>query len=391
MIIALSNAGQLVEGLAGVGTLFESFPKGSLWWVSVDELLLGRATVLRSQFARSLTPDLRPAASIDDFERLAALEGLSLTSGIDFSAVHLPPLLAFSPGAAGIVLPAAPHALVLLYGGLEHLRRPWPHAVTALYEPRVLNDPRDLADVDLLQTFAPSNAEGLLTWWVARLNVLYSHGLDPTRFVDPMTAQHDAAAQTAFLLTVERLLTDGILLQGQPQAPNMERLHTAFDLLDKAETLLGYDDFGKGFTALLRRKKAEPRLKEALARIPVVGERFEDRTSRLYEAVYRSMLDNALTFRRTPKGGVRVASKEADQLEAMSPDDYVATLVRAVRNSAHGLLHSLTQGDQRFLLATNSCAIPGELSDLAVMVMFTLVSGAEALCDGTWAQRLRIA
>jgi hypothetical protein len=187
------------------------------------------------------------------------------------------------------------------------------------------------------------------------------------------------------------MLADGLLILGQPQLTGLARTSAAFDLLDKAEALLGWgrDKSGNGFKALLRRKKALPRLKQAFQGLPDgLGVRFAAHTEAVFNGLYDGVLANAMTHRRT-RGGVRVAQRDPKNLETMSADDYVSSLCRGVRNSAHGLLDSLREGDDRYILATNSGAIPWELATVATMVMFALVADAEALCDGSLGRDLR--
>jgi hypothetical protein len=193
-------------------------------------------------------------------------------------------------------------------------------------------------------------------------------------------------------LTLERLFADGLLLLGQPSAPDITRLESAFDLLDKAEGLLGYvdrSDSGKGFKALLRRSRAAPRLRNAVAGLPDgLSERFEERVDRLYDALYAGVLTNTMSS-RVSGSTVSVARQTADELVGMPAEDYVARLCRAVRNSAHGLLSTLRQSPDRFLLATHTGDVPTEFTWLAATVMFALVADAERLVDGTWAAELR--
>jgi hypothetical protein len=85
----------------------------------------------------------------------------------------------------------------------------------------------------------------MLAWWVDRLNVLYSHATDPTRFTDEH-GFYDAAAQAAWTITIERLIGDALSLLAEPQATELDRVQLAFDLLDKAESLLGYGNRESG-------------------------------------------------------------------------------------------------------------------------------------------------
>jgi hypothetical protein len=100
--------------------------------------------------------------------------------------------------------------------------------------------------------------EPLIPWWVDRLNVLYSHAADPTQFASDL-GHHDVAAEAAWLLTLERMLVDALVMAGNPSAGDLIRAQLAFDVLDKTEGLLGYDESGPGFKDWLSRSKTLPR------------------------------------------------------------------------------------------------------------------------------------
>jgi hypothetical protein len=78
-----------------------------------------------------------------------------------------------------------------------------------------------------------------------------------------------------------------------------------------------------------------------------------------------------------------VASGEPGQLHSVSTEQYVAELVRDVRNSAHGFIEQL-QGDQRFRIATHDGTMPTQLTDVARLIMLALGGGAEDLVAGRW-------
>jgi len=66
---------------------------------------------------------------------------------------------------------------------------------------------------------------------------------------------------------------------------------------------------------------------------------------------------------------------------------YVGELVRAVRNSAHGLIEQLTTSGDRYLIATHQGKLPAQLADLAALLAFALVADAEAVHEGRWLPR----
>lgn len=360
--------------------LFQLFPNGSLWLVSVQPVLLTRLTLLGGTFALEVTPDF--PLDPNNVHGFDALDENSLTRGVAFGKALEPALLAFSPGAVGYAFDRQPHALVLLFGFDGELREAPPRSLSSLYEPTVFEDFGDVPwkDPDFRENLDPSDIESLLQWWVSRLNVFYSHAADPTRFVDD-DGKHDPAAQRAWFLTFERMLADATLILAAPQLAALARMAAAFDFLDKAEALLGYgrDGSGSGFKRLLRRSEMTRRLEQAWqVSLPVrLRPRFQRHVEALFASIHTEVHDHTLAFRRT-QSGVKVGREQDNRLFNRPLEMYVPELVRATRNSSHGFLEALI-GPDRFLLATNDGHMPRQLADLIAFFLFGFAADAEAV------------
>lgn len=164
----------------------------------------------------------------------------------------------------------------------------------------------------------------------------------------------------------------------------------AFDLLDKAESLLGYGRkrSGKGFEALLRRAQCVPRLREAYESLsPSLASRLADEAERLFDDLYAEVRSNTLSYRLTDKGA-RIAWGGPDKLRSLDNDTMVSSMCRAIRNSSHGVLEVLRDHDDRFLLAANTGGIPAELPALAPLIALGLFADVESLIDGSWRGKL---
>jgi hypothetical protein len=383
-----AQTGELPDLLAGnLEPLFTQFPQGSLWQVTVSPVLLARLAFGRAQFAFQVTPDI-PIGP--EMERLSGASGLGLGAGVDFAGAMTVPLLALSPAVLGFLVPAMPHMLVFCFGQGVELRRVNPISFASMYRPGVLSDPAGLEELPTLEALEPQDGPSLLAWWVGQLNRLYSHATDPTRFTDG-EGYHDAAAQMAWMITLERLLGDALSLLAEPQASDLQRVQIAFDLLDKAESVIGYgrNNSGKGFEALLRRRRTIRRLREAYSSLPgTLGQRLGDEAERLFDGLYAEVYENTVTFRRRPKGGAEIAKRDPRSLVGIDDETLVAALVRAVRNSSHGLLDILHNHDDRFLLAANTGGIPAELPALAPLIAVGIVADADSLIDGSWKTKL---
>ena len=383
-----AEAGELDALLAAnVPPLLSQFPEGSLWQVTVDDVLLARLAFGRTQLALTLTPDM-PLGP--DTDRLSAFEDLSLTKGINFEAVMSVPLIALSPAVLGLLIPSLPHVLVFCFGTGVDLRRPYPSSFSSLYRPSVLNDPQGLDRSALFEDEQVDDGPELVRWWVQTLNQLYSHMTDPTLFTDEQ-GFYDAAGQTAWMITCERLIGDAVSLLAEPQATDLDRTQMAFDLLDKAEGLLGYDrrKSGSGFLKLLRRGRCVARLREAYAQsLPGdLSARLGDEVDRLFNAMYEQIRADTLSYRLT-ENGVKIATGDGNNTQSMDNDTFVSRLLRAVRNSSHGVLDVLRNHDDRYLLAANTGGVPAELPALAPLIALGLLADFDSLLDGSWRAKL---
>lgn len=127
------------------------------------------------------------------------------------------------------------------------------------------------------------------------------------------------------------------------------------------------------------------RLDEVWERLPLqLRGRFRAHARWLYGSIYDEIKAEAVKTRLT-KNGVLVGPPGA--LVERPLEMYVGELVRAVRNSAHGLLEQLTTSNDRYLIATHQGKLPAQLADLAALLAFALVADAEALHAGEWLPR----
>jgi hypothetical protein len=366
-------------------------PEASFWLMRTDDLLIKRFAMLRALLAVALAPDV-----IDENDpkartlpQLKTLQEHSLTRGSNFGDVIDPLLLTFSPGALGYVFNWMPHALVFLSGVNGSMVRDYPQTPSALYLPDIQAfGPFTWKDNAWFEDINSAHAEALLQWWVARLNVVYSYLLDPTNFA--VLGRHSAPLQVATLLTLERLLADLLLVQTGFQGAELARQQAAFDLLDKAEALLGFgvSGSGQGFERLLRRSSTVKRLDEVWQRLPLqLQPRFRAHTRALYDGMYAHVREHAYAHRLA--GGAIKVGPPGGPLVGRSLEGYVPQLVRAVRNSAHGFIGVLTSDApamrrDRDLLATHDGKLPPHFPDLAALIAFAFIADFERVADQTW-------
>jgi hypothetical protein len=371
--------------------LFEAYPDGSLWFVRSDDLLSGRFSLMRMLAATELAPDYFDKHMPGEQANVVTLREQSLSRGSDISKLIDPLLLVFSPATLGVTLGWMPHTLVFLTGHTSSMIRDYPATPWALYDPG-LQGPFASASryADFIVDIPGGTIEALLQWWVRRLNIVYSYLLDPTLFADEY-AHFKPRLQLGWFLTFERLLADYVLIQMAFSGPELTRQQSAFDLLDKAESLLGFDasSSGKGFERMLRRSSMLARLEEVWQKLPLQAQPRVSRWAQtLYDSLYEDVRRHTYDHRLT-SGGVKVWSGEKNALVNIDLEGYVSQLVRAVRNSAHGFIHVLTSDEKqarhdRAILGGHDGRLPPEFPDIAALLAFALVADFERVVDRTW-------
>lgn len=369
--------------------LLEGHPDGSLWFFHTDELLSHRIGALRVLLAFELLPDygdaLKAGGGVNP--QIRTLQEHTLTHGYQFDHLLKPILLSIPPAALGYVFPWSPQALVFLFGHPASIVEPPPVTFASLYAPFIQSGSFGFHwDAAFFEGISRGEIESLLQWWVSRLNVVYSHATDPTKFADPLTLRTLPSEMTAWLLTFERMIADLLSIASMPQGAPVARLAMAFDLLDKAEALLGFCKrrSGDGTKRLLNRTEMLRRLDRVWdERLPLqVRHRFKAHSRELFDRVYQGVRDEAYPF-RVHGQGIKVWGHRKQTLQQWSWDGYVPALFRQVRNSAHGLLEALDSAD-RGVIESHSGQLPAEFPDLACLIALALVADAERLCAGTW-------
>jgi hypothetical protein len=378
-VLPASQAPQFLE--AQLSDVFTAFPDASLYLVRTDALLPQRLGFLRLGFTMHTAPDVDLLDTRPDQVRPLMYQGL--THGLQFAEVLKPLFVAFSPAATGYAMNWPPHSIAIDFGGLMDLRSDPPISRGALYDPYVFGLQVDYPGVDFCAGLNPGHFNSLLGWWIKCLNVAYAIAADPTRFTNS-SGEYEVTRHMGWYLTLERLLADLTLVNAHPQESGISRLGTAFDLLDKAESLLGYDSqsSGKGFERLLNRSIMLPLLSRSWTRLPIqLQKRFDEHGKRLFDLVYEEVRAHAFHHRRTPKA-IKLRTSTG-KLRALPLDHYVPQLARAVRNSSHGLLQQLS-GHDLDLVATHDAALPPVLADLSALIAFALLGDVERVIDGRW-------
>ncbi len=371
--------------------LFELYPGGSLWYVAVDQTLVSRLRVMLIGLQLTLTPDISYDAEAPEQAQYLGMH--TTTGGANFGNTLDHVMLAIPPATIGFDIGVLPHAFVFLFGKFEDLRLHGPVGLGARFFPNV-STAHGVPGIKFpVQDLAVAHLESLLSWWTTRLNVVYSYAADPTNFARDGDI-HDVAAQAAWFFTLERMMADAAVMLADVDAPAILRMQAAFDLLDKADSLLtrrGQSADGTNFRRLLRREVVLVRLERAFDRLPVqLRPRFKQWAQESFDRFYEDIKRTTMPSRRRDNG-VLVAQTDPARPVLRDWDEYVSKLMRVTRNSSHGLQEILrtpaagsTKPDSRLLLATNSGEVPYSFYEVVAIVFLGLMADAERLCDRTW-------
>ena len=368
--------------------LFDRYPLGSLWYVNVDPTLVSRLAFIRVLLQFEMTPD----ADFGGRDRGSYFNVHQLSSGAVFAGVIEPILLTFAPVVSGFAMDAHPSAFVFLFGQFDDdhdMRSRDTLSLAQEYFPSVNRHAYSPGIKVPVERLPFGHVEGLLAWWVTRLNVLYGHAADPTRFASTC-GEHKIAEQAGWFLTFERLLADVTAMTTSVDSPGLLRMQGAFDALDKAAGLLARHSEAATFRRLLRRSQTLPRVHEAFGKLPLqMQSRFCGWATAAFDRLYDDIARQTMPSRITANG-VMVGHQDADDLRELAWDDYVADLIREARNASHGLLKMLTEPPKkgwplrRLMLATNAGEMPASLYEVVRVITFALFADAEAVCDRTW-------
>ncbi len=368
---------------------FSSNRGGSFWFFRTDPVLPRRLGVLRVLLPFELLPDYAEAVDpkAQTHPRIMTLQEHSLTDSYFFDRLLDPILLALPPAALGYTFSWPPHGLLFEFGvAASLLASQRPPTFASVYQPEIQESAHMRWEGEFVVGIPHGQIESLVQWWVSRLNVIYSHATDPTGFVSPDTGLAAPSRMVSWLLTFERMLADYMAIASAPQGAPIIRLTMAFDLLDKAEALLGYgrSKSGEGAKQLMNRRVMVRRLDSIWdRRLPVqLRPRFKAHGRWLYDQMYAKIADGAYDYRQH-KNGIKVWSPNRSKLDYRTWDSYVPDLVRGVRNSAHGLLEALDR-KERGAVEIHSGQLPPEFADLACFLALALVADAERLCAGSW-------
>ena len=372
--------------------LFSRYPNGSLWYVGVDPVIIKRLTGMRIAFQLEIAPD---SPFGDSRAGITYFGAHQLTGGLNFVEAVQPVLLAFSPVVSGFAMNALPGAFVFLFGQFDDeqdLRTNARDKLATRFYPAVNAHPMSPGIKVPTDLLGIGEVEALLAWWMTRLNILYSHAGDPTRFATA-AGDHDVTGQAAWFFTFERMLADFAALGAAVDSPGLLRMQGAFDALDKASSLL-VGPGGKevlAFRRLLHRGQAVPRVEQAFDCLPLQARsRFKRWARTAYDRLYADIREQTMPDRITADGcGVKVGWSGPTDLQVVPWDDYVGELIREARNASHGLLDMLTvtrknRRPRRLLLATNQGDVPASLYEVARVICLALLADAAALCDRSW-------
>ena len=238
--------------------------------------------------------------------------------------------------------------------------------------------------------FSAADAQGLLTWWVGRLNALLVELLDPANF----TEDHDPEKPIDGVSALENHLTVSRLLKRMAACMSVaEGSHAKgilFEIADLADGLMARNT-GLGDTEHFRRlfhpTNGLALVQASIAPLPEPFRGyFQNVASQIYGDLRTSILGSIWVPGKRAGGAVLVKNRQLTAEIPMPEDDFVAAVMRAYRNGHHGYF-TAADGSRRpsrflYMLDGNTPDAVSDLSTLWLLAFFadpSAMTGARSL------------
>ncbi|MEU8229993.1 hypothetical protein AB0C12_10355 [Actinoplanes sp. NPDC048967] len=192
------------------------------------------------------------------------------------------------------------------------------------------------------------------TWWVNRLNDLFSAITDPVLFAEP-TGAYDPARHHQALMTVEQLFNrvNSIITSHRDKNAQLVLLFTVLDTLERL--------LGKSINDLCDLSFAEKTLESLRSSLPAGA-----------AAVLLPSAERGITALKQMRDGFFLAST----VQGITPERATAQYIKILRNATHGHgTNRLTAvQENNALLAGHDGEVPPDLSLLGFMYLLSLLN-----------------
>jgi hypothetical protein len=252
--------------------------------------------------------------------------------------------------------------LVLLHDGVEFGRLEGSGELINAFRPALLARPYRVG------LFAPevsiADTEAFIRWWVAGMDSFLALALDPTLFRDH-SGYYVPEHHLGFYTSVARLIASVTAILVYTRRDDFVRRLLFFEALDLLESF----GFGSYDTTLkLPRLRAQLDSLRSVPALRAVLPRCERAVDALGDAG-----DGFFEARRTAEGGLLVRNTDGTETE-LARHRAISQLVTVVRNAGHGFGRILDQDRDLSVLAAHNGELSGDVSDVALLHLLTLLN-----------------
>lgn len=368
---------------------FDRFPKGTVIPVSMDFRAFRWASAIRvlslaGKYGNDIRNVVNPNGGIDPLKESHPDALPRLVSLLSFG-LHL-----FYPFIHGFVVECRPGLLLafLFDNPVEIVPRyPWDiydiTRQTGLWDEHTPSIDKDLlSGVDDDKQLYKRKTYGRLPtgtieiWfsaWLGYLDTYIKDTFDFTNFVDA-TGKINCMDQLKYWHSMDRAVANTSLVNSDRNS--MIRKTLSFQVCDILGNVMispkgNFKKEGEAFSYLLSKRTFEEQLKRILTVLP---EPFNDIFSSAGQEIYSDISQVALAglwpiVKREEVGKLRLPIAPAEEKEYVE-DDYVASLLRALRNTSHG--YNTNQFDPLVLLHTGN--ISDYLGDVPLILLLCIIT-----------------
>jgi hypothetical protein len=353
--------GQVPEILRSLGTQWfarEGDPVALL--IETDRACSARGSFMRAMFAAVHAPEL---LTMDPFPGFDSMRGLGGTQMEGPGGLVDAALLVHAPWVTGFSYQRAPGGLLLLlHDGAELGRLDGSGELINAFRPALLSQP--YREGLLQSAVSIADTEAFVRWWVAGMDSFLALALDPTLFRD-QSGYYLPEHHLGFYTSVARLIASVTAILVYTRRDDFVRRLLFFEALDLLE---GFG-FGAYDTTLelprLRTQLDSLRSVPALRPVLPRCERAVDALSDVGEGFFEA--------RRTPDHGLLIRNSDGTESRIVG-HRAISQLLTVVRNAGHGFGGILNQDRDLSILAAHDGDLSGDISDVALLHLLTLLN-----------------
>lgn len=238
----------------------------------------------------------------------------------------------------------------------------------------------------LFPQFTSSDLENFFIWYVNAINKIADDIFNPLSFSDNYKININQIYY--YHQSIARIIGETNLILNTLE-PDIRKI-LFFELLDKYSAVISFNKKGamkqeKCFKELLKRSNFENKIVPTFSSMPEIFKNyFQNIAISFFDSILNHFWEN-VTAKWLIKGDeIEILTKSLKRPGTfVNKEDYVANLLRTIRNSHHSYLDDSSKRNERYL-STNLCSIPSLIPNLSEIFFLSLISNYEAFKKGDW-------